>query len=148
MVGCVLHSILKARVYTVILSSDFTTFDLSYSKCHHKMNPIETTTPTPPPPAPLVEETAVSQPAEGLSPGWSTEVQQAVHPSGDTSSAGPASLAALIAVLQADRESRQEESARSKERMDRLEEWLRKLGGGISEGGRTGEVPDATMMIS
>ena len=104
----------------------------------------KTTTPTPTSPALLVRETAVSPPTEVESPGWSTEVQRAVHPTGDPSSVGSVSLAAILAEMQADRVSRQVESARSQERLDRLEDWLRQMSGRSGEGGRTGEVPDAS----
>ena len=62
-------------------------------------------------------------------------MQQAVHPRVDPISAVSAALAALLAEIKADRESRQLESTRSEERFDRLEDWVRKKDGGSSRDG-------------
>ena len=92
----------------------------------------------------LVEETAPQPPLDNASPGWSTQIIPGAALSRESAQAYPSGpvrrvaeegsvlpeLATLLAELQVDRLSRQEESARSQERFAMIERWMRSQNGG------------------
>ena len=108
-----------------------------------------TSNPTPNSPLPPRDETVILPPAGDVSPGWSAQAQR---PS-DAFPVGSAQnqdvdlpvLASLLAEMKADRLSRQEEYTRSKDRLERIEEWMGMMSSGSGEGqGRPRVVPNAT----
>jgi hypothetical protein len=75
------------------------------------------------PPTTTPNETeALVNPSGNASPGWSNQPQSSEQPE----------LASVLAHLEADRMTRQQELTKSEERFNRLEEWLGRLAGGLS----------------